>query len=144
RRLVGKAKVVPYAQMLKMELDAGAGKRVVFCVHTEPLLYRDRYLKKYGYGGVKAYGDMNDRERQHSVEAFMNDPNVHVFIGNIRVAGVGLTLTESHEIDMLESDWSPAGNAQAIKRVPRYGQTQNVRGRFITLAKSLDEVVNRI
>lgn len=144
RRLVGKAKAVPYAQMLKMELDAGAGKRVVFCVHTEPLLYVERYLKKYGYGVVKAYGDMNDKDRQSSVERFMNDPNVHVFVGNIRVAGVGLTLTESHEIDMLESDWSPAGNAQAIKRVHRYGQTNSVRARFITLANSLDEVVNSI
>lgn len=144
RRLVGKAKAIPYAQMLKSELDAGAGKRVVFCVHTEPLLYLDRYLKKYGYGVVKAYGDMNDRDRQSSVERFMQDPSVQVFIGNIKVAGVGLTLTESHEIDMLESDWSPAGNAQAIKRVHRYGQTQNVRARFITLAKSLDETVNSI
>lgn len=144
RRLVGKAKAVPYAQMLKMELDAGTGKRVVFCVHTEPLLYVERYLKKYGYGVVKTYGDMNDKDRQSSVERFMNDPNVHVFVGNIRVAGVGLTLTESHEIDMLESDWSPAGNAQAIKRVHRYGQINSVRARFITLANSLDEVVNSI
>lgn len=144
RRLVGKAKAVPYAQMLKMELDAGAGKRVVFCVHTEPLLYVERYLKKYGYGVVKAYGDMNDRDRQSSVERFMTDPDVHVFVGNIRVAGVGLTLVESHEIDMLESDWSPAGNAQAIKRVHRYGQTNSVRARFITLANSLDETVNQI
>lgn len=144
RRLVGKAKAVPYAQMLKMELDAGSGKRVVFCVHTEPLLYVERFLKKYGYGVVKAYGDMNDKDRQRSVEMFMTDPNTHVFIGNIRVAGVGLTLTESHEIDMLESDWSPAGNAQAIKRVHRYGQVNSVRARFITLANSLDETVNNI
>ncbi|MGZ7153875.1 hypothetical protein ACXWOD_10320, partial [Streptococcus pyogenes] len=47
-------------------------------------------------------------------------------------------------IDMLESDWSPAGNAQAIKRVHRYGQTNSVRARFITLANSLDETVNSI
>lgn len=144
RRLVGKAKAVPYAQMLKMELDGGAGKRVVFCVHTEPLLYVERYLKKFGYGVVKAYGDMNDTDRQRSVQMFMENPNTHVFIGNIKVAGVGLTLTESCEIDMLESDWSPAGNAQAIKRVHRYGQRQDVRARFITLANSIDEAVNRI
>ena len=48
------------------------------------------------------------------------------------------------EIDIVESDWSPANNAQAIKRVHRYGQTEEVHGRFITLAKSIDEVVNRI
>lgn len=144
RRLVGKAKAVPYAQMLKDELDCGAGKRVVFCVHTEPLLYVEKYLKKYGYGVVKAYGDTKESDRQRAVDLFMNDPNTHVFLGNVRVAGVGLTLVESHEIDMLESDWSPAGNAQAIKRVHRYGQTNSVRARFITLANSLDETVNGI
>jgi SWI/SNF-related matrix-associated actin-dependent regulator 1 of chromatin subfamily A len=67
-----------------------------------------------------------------------------VFIGNIKAAGVGLTLTASCEIDVLESDWSPAGNAQAIKRVHRIGQTEKVRARFITLANSIDETVNRI
>lgn len=144
RRLVGKAKAVPYAQMLKMELDAGAGKRVVFCVHTEPLLYVQRYLAKYGYNAVIAYGDTPEHARQEAVRSFMEDPNVHVFIGNIKVAGVGLTLTSSSEIDMLESDWTPAGNAQAIKRVHRYGQTEEVRARFITLAKSIDETVNRV
>ena len=144
RRLVGKAKAVAYAEMLRMELDAGAGKRVVFCWHTEPLLHVRNYLQKYGYGAVAVYGSTPEHERQEAVHRFMNDPSCQVFIGNIKVAGTGLTLTESCEIDMLESDWSPAGNAQAIKRVHRYGQTQEVHARFITLANSIDVAVNKI
>ena len=144
RRLVGKAKAVPYAQLLKMELDGGAGKRVVFCVHTEPLLYVRNYLIKHGYRPVVAYGDTPEHERQNAVQSFMEDPSVDVFIGNMKVAGVGLTLTQSSEIDVLESSWSPADNAQAIKRVHRYGQTQDVRARFITLANSIDVAVNRV
>ena len=144
RRLVGKAKAVPYAEMLKGELDAQPTKRVVFCWHTEPLLHVANYLRKYGYGVVTAYGDTRERDRVEAVERFMNDPTVHVFIGNIKVAGTGLTLTASSEIDMLESDWSPAGNAQAIKRVHRYGQQNAVHARFITLANSIDVVVNRV
>lgn len=143
RRLIGKAKAVSYATMLVDELDAGAGKRVVFCVHTEPLLYIANYLAKHGYKAVVAYGDTLERERQEAVRSFMNDPLTSVFIGNIKVAGVGLTLTESSEIDILESDWSPANNAQAIKRVHRYGQKNEVHGRFITLANSLDVAVNK-
>lgn len=143
RRLVGKAKVIPYAQMLRWDLDSGSGKRVVFGIHTEPLLYLQAYLRKHGHEAVVAYGATNETERVEAVQRFMHDPDVKVFIGNIRVAGVGLTLTESCEIDMLESDWSPAGNAQAIKRVHRYGQTQEVSARFITLAGTIDEAVNR-
>lgn len=144
RRLVGKVKAVAYAQMLKWELDAGAAKRVAFFVHTEPLLYVRNYLKKYGYNMVLAYGDTPEHERVEAVRSFMEDKNVHVFGGNMRVAGVGLTLTESSEIDVVESDWSPANNAQAIKRVHRYGQRNEVHARFVTLANSIDEAVNKI
>jgi SNF2 family DNA or RNA helicase len=144
RRLVGKAKAIPYAQMLKHELDSGAGKRVVFCIHTEPLEYLRHQLMKWGYKVVVANGNTSEAERIEAVRQFMNDPDCMVFIGNMRVAGVGLTLTESSDIDIFESDWSPAGNAQAIKRVHRYGQQREVSARFITLAKSIDEAVNRI
>ena len=44
---------------------------------------------------------------------------------------------------MVESDWSPAGNAQALKRVHRYGQENTVQARFITLANSIDVEVNK-
>ena len=143
RRLVGKAKAVPYADLLKMELDCGAGKRVCFFHHTEPLLYVRKHLERYGYGVVCAYGDTPERERVEAVERFQNDPSVQVFLGNIKVAGTGLTLTASCEIDMVESDWSPAGNAQALKRVHRYGQENTVQARFITLANSIDVEVNK-
>ncbi len=144
RRLVGKAKAVAYADMLKMELDSGSGKRVVFCWHTEPLLHVRNYMRKHGYDTVAVYGDTPEHERQDAVHRFVSDPDCKVFVGNIRVAGTGLTLTSSCEIDMLESDWSPAGNAQAIKRVHRYGQSNEVHARFITLANSVDVAVNRV
>lgn len=142
RRLVGKAKAVPYAQMVKDEFDGGATKRVIFCCHTEPLLYVHNYLTKHGYKGVLAYGDTKERDRQQAVHDFMNDPSVDYFAANMFVAGVGLTLTSSSEVDLLESSWSPAPNAQAIKRVHRYGQQKQVHARFITLARSLDVKVN--
>ena len=42
---------------------------------------------------------------------------------------------------MLESDWAPAANAQALNRVHRIGQERQVRARFISLANSIDEHV---
>lgn len=143
RRLVGKAKAAAYAPMLKMELDAGSGKRVAFFTHTEPLLYVKNFLEKYGYRVVTVYGDTPEGKRQEAVRLFMEDPGMTVFLGNMRVAGVGLTLTSASQIDVVESDWTPANNAQAIKRVHRYGQTNEVHARFITLADSIDEAVNK-
>lgn len=145
RRLVGKAKAQPYADMLRLELNGGASiKRVAFFVHTEPLLAVRAQLQKYGYKPVVVYGDTPEKDRQEAVRLFMEDETVGPFLGNMKVAGVGLTLTASSEIDVVESDWTPANNAQAIKRVHRYGQTRDVHARFITLASSIDEAVNRV
>lgn len=144
RRLIGEAKAVPYAHMLMDEIRSGAGKRVVFGIHRDALASVRDLLAKHGVGVVLVNGDTPERDRVAAVKAFQEDDSTHVFIGNIRAAGTGLTLVASCELDVLESDWSPAGNAQAIKRVHRIGQTQNVRGRFITLARSFDTVVNRI
>lgn len=144
RRLVAKAKAIPYVQMLKWEMDSGASKRVIFGIHTEPLKYIQAHMLKSGYDFVLVNGETPEWERQDAVRRFMEDPKCMGFIGNIRVAGVGLTLTESSEIDMFESDWSPAGNAQAIKRIHRYGQRRDVTARFITLARTIDEAVNKI
>lgn len=143
RRLVGKAKGAAYAQLLKMELDSGSSvKRVSFFVHTEPLLFVYNHLIKYGYKPVLVYGDTPESEANRNIELYQNDPTIGPFLCNIRKAGVGLTLTAGAEEDIVESDWVPATNAQAIKRVHRYGQTRGVTARFITLADSIDETVN--
>lgn len=144
RRLVGKAKALPYAQMLKWELDSGAKKRVVFFMHTEPLEYIHGFLTKHGYKSVVINGATGDRQANDALQQYLTDPTCDVILLNIKKGGVGITATIGSDVDMFESDWSPAGNAQAIKRVHRYGQKCEVTARFITLANSIDVPVNRI
>ncbi len=144
RRLIGEAKAVPYAAYLLEELRSGLDKCVVFGVHRLALLNVRDYLWSHGVRAVLINGDTPEAHRQEYMSQFQSDPNCRVLIGNIRAAGVGLTLTASCNIDMLESDWTPAGNAQALKRVHRFTQTRRVRARFITLADSFDQIVNSI
>ncbi len=142
RRLVGEAKAPAYIEMLKEELNDGAGKRVVFGVHVAALRRIREGLSHHGISCTGITGETSERERIAAVDAFQNDPDCRVFVGNIRAAGTGLTLTAASDLDVYESDWSPAGNAQAIMRIHRVGQTKNVHARFITLANSIDVVVN--
>lgn len=145
RRLVGQAKCVPYTKMLIEELRGNGGdKRVVMGIHRDTLRMLQSELTRHGFYAVLVNGDTPEKQRIQAVHDFQNDPDCRVFIGNIRAAGTGLTLTAACELDMLESDWTPAGNAQAIMRVHRIGQERNVTARFITLAESIDEVVNSI
>jgi SWI/SNF-related matrix-associated actin-dependent regulator 1 of chromatin subfamily A len=117
---------------------------VVYGIHIDALTSVRDILVKHGIGAVLVNGQTSEKQREEAVWSFQNDPATRVFIGNMRAAGTGLTLTAACEVDLLESDWAPAPNAQALMRVHRIGQTRKVRGRFITLAKSIDEVVNRI
>jgi SWI/SNF-related matrix-associated actin-dependent regulator of chromatin subfamily A-like protein 1 len=144
RRLIGEAKAIPYGQTLVHELHSGLDKMVVFGVHKRALHLLKDYLLSHNIQAVLINGDTPENHRQAYMRAFQEDADCRVLIGNIRAAGTALTLTASAHIDMLESDWSPAANWQALKRVHRLTQTRSVRARFITLAESFDEVVNGI
>jgi SWI/SNF-related matrix-associated actin-dependent regulator of chromatin subfamily A-like protein 1 len=144
RRLIGEAKAVPYGAMLLGELHGGLDKVVVFGIHRVALTTLRAYLGEHGIQAVLINGDTPEKHREIYIKQFQEDPQCRVFIGNIRAAGVGLTLTAAAALDVLEADWTPAGNAQALKRIHRIGQVRNVRARFVTLARSFDEVVNEI
>lgn len=144
RRLIGEAKALPFAEMLLEQLHGGLEKAVVMGIHKVALAEVRDFLARHRIKAVLVNGDVSEAQRMEAVRAFQNDADCRVFIGNIRAAGVGLTLTAASDIFMLESDWTPAGNAQAIMRVHRLGQSRNVVARFIVLANSFDERVVQI
>jgi SNF2 family DNA or RNA helicase len=145
RRLTGEAKAPAMAELLKEELANGVDKIVVFGLHRRALDIVSDRLGDAGIGCVRLDGQSSESERVESVRAFQGDSDCRVFLGNIRAAGTGITLTAAAEIIVFEPDWSPANNAQALMRVHRLGQTRNVRARFIALANSIDvQVINTL
>jgi len=147
RRLVGEAKSIPYAQMLLDELTTinPTSKVVVFGIHKVALANVRNYL--WEHGGINAVtidGSNTAYQREMLEQAYQNDPTVRVAFCNIKAGGTVLTLTAGHRIDMLETDWVPDNNFQAIKRVHRMTQEFGVLCRIITLADSFDEVVQEI
>jgi len=75
---------------------------------------------------VKVDGSMSKPERQHSVDSFQENEKVKVFVGNIKAAGVGLTLTAGEAVIMNDLSFLPSDHAQAEDRAYRYGQKNNV------------------
>lgn len=142
RRLVGEAKAPAAAALVAEELQNGLDKVVVMAAHRRALLVAREAFDQAGVKSVLLDGTTPERERMEAVRAFTEDADCRVFLGNIRAAGTGLTLTAAAEIVMLESSWTPADNAQAIMRVHRIGQARPVRARFISLADSIDELVS--
>lgn len=141
RRLVGEAKAPAFLNLLLEELKNGLGKVVVFGIHRRALDHLYDGLQRAGIGVVRLDGGTAERDRVAAVEAFQRDDGPSVFLGNIRAAGTGVTLTAAADVIMFEQDWSPAGNAQALMRVHRIGQEKAIRARFVSLAGSIDEHV---
>lgn len=145
RRLLGEAKAAPYAHMLLDDLRiTGMEKHVVMGLHVDALGFIYNFLRKRQINCVLVNGTISDRQADKNVQQFQEDPTCAVFVGNIKSAGLGTDLFAANRLDMLEQDWTPAGNAQAIKRIHRLGQMRPCFVRFVTLARTFDENVNDI
>jgi hypothetical protein len=143
RRLLGEAKAAPYAHMLLDDLRiTGNEKHVVMGIHVDALAFIYNFLRKHNIRCVLVNGTVSDRQADRAIREFQDDPTCTVFLGNIKSAGLGSDLFASSRLDMLESDWTPAGNAQAVKRIHRIGQMRPCFVRFVTLANTFDEKVN--
>lgn len=103
-----------------LELDR---KVIIFTNFTDEL---NELAEYFGKKCVIHNGPMSDKEKQKSVDEFQNNPNVRVFIGNIKSAGVGITLTKANFVIFNSFDWVPGSNEQAEDRAYRIGQNENV------------------
>jgi len=98
-------------------------KVVIFCNFTDSL---NRIVEHFGKSAVKIDGSMSKEHRQHSVDEFQDNPKVKVLVGNIKAAGVGITLTAGEAVIMNDLSFLPSDHSQAEDRCYRYGQKNNV------------------
>lgn len=100
------------------------GEKVVIatCYDEELNILREHY----GDRCVVYNGKMSAKQKDAAQKAFMEDPNVMVFIGQIIAAGVGLTLTVSHVMIFNNISYVFADNMQMCDRIHRIGQTKDV------------------
>jgi SWI/SNF-related matrix-associated actin-dependent regulator 1 of chromatin subfamily A len=99
-------------------------KKVIICCNFTDSL--NKICQHFGKAAVKVDGSMSKPERQHSVDSFQENEKVKVFVGNIKAAGVGLTLTAGEAVIMNDLSFLPSDHAQAEDRAYRYGQKNNV------------------
>ena len=122
RKEVALAKV-PYVLDFVENLLKSIDKLIIFAHHRDVVSALMEGLSTYN--PVKLVGGMSEADKNKSVEKFQNDPSVRIFVGNIRAAGVGLTLTASSTVIFAEIVSVPAQMSQAEDRAARIGSTAN-------------------
>lgn len=115
---------IPKTIELVDDMISQGNKVVIFTCFTEELLTLSEY---YGKNCVVHYGEMNNKDKQASVDRFQKEGGPMVFIGNIISAGVAITLTRSNYMVFNSFDWVPGNIEQAEFRIYRIGQKNNVK-----------------
>lgn len=143
RRYNGCRKIEPVAKLVEEELEAGEYSKVVlFAIHRTVVAELAARLRRFL--PVTVTGATTPQARQKAVDEFQSNPSCRVFIGNIRAAGTAITLTAADQVVMVEQEWVPGDNMQAIKRCHRISQTRPVMVRCVGIADSIDEKISAI
>jgi SWI/SNF-related matrix-associated actin-dependent regulator 1 of chromatin subfamily A len=151
KQLAVKGKIDQIIEWIENFLESGE-KLVVFAVHKKVV---SQLMEKFKHIAVKVDGSVSQKQRQEAVDKFQKDVKTRLFIGNIKAAGVGITLTAASNAAIIEFPWSPGELNQAADRIHRITQTKQVtiwnlvgestiEEKIITLLKKKEKVITKI
>jgi SWI/SNF-related matrix-associated actin-dependent regulator 1 of chromatin subfamily A len=122
RKVIANEKVRQTIEFAENIIEQGK-KVIIFTNFTDTLQLIHNH---FGKQSVYLDGSCNKVQRQYAVDQFQDNEKIKVFVGNLKAAGVGLTLTAAEVVIMNDLSFVPAEHAQAEDRAYRYGQKNNV------------------
>jgi len=122
RQVIAEEKISQTIELAENILEQGK-KVIIFSNFTEPL---KRIHEHFGKMSVYLDGSTSKPSRQKAVDDFQDNDKVKVFCGNIKAAGVGITLTSAEVVIFNDLSFVPSDHSQAEDRAYRYGQKNSV------------------
>jgi SWI/SNF-related matrix-associated actin-dependent regulator of chromatin subfamily A-like protein 1 len=143
RRLLAKTKVKPAVDYVRMLLEGGVDCLSVWGWHVEPLRDVGAALREAGYSIGLIDGSTPQAERDRIIDDFQAG-RIQVFLGQIKAAGIAVTLTRASRAVFLEQSFTASDNEQAADRHHRLGQHSTVQVDTLVLTGTVDEAVAAI
>ncbi|KAK2034132.1 SNF2 family domain-containing protein [Colletotrichum zoysiae] len=106
--------------------DIWTTKSIVFSCWTRTLHLVGMHLERAGVRFAMIDGNCPLSERQRILEKFANDDGLRVLIMTTGTGAFGLNLTCANRVFIVELQWNPSVENQAIARAIRFGQDQKV------------------
>lgn len=127
KRLAARGKMGMVADWINTYLEAEP-KLVVFAHHKDII---EKLKSIYSKSCVVVDGSVPANKRLELRDRFQEDPAIKLFIGNIKAAGTGLTLTAANATLTVELVWTSTAHDQCEDRVHRIGQKRGVTSYYV-------------
>ncbi|SCU85020.1 LANO_0C03114g1_1 [Lachancea nothofagi CBS 11611] len=131
-----------FLHKIKTESD---DKIVLISNYTQTLDLIERMCRTSHYAVVRLDGTMNINKRQKLVDRF-NDPEGQdfIFLLSSKAGGCGINLIGANRLILMDPDWNPAADQQALARVWRDGQKKDCFiYRFISTGSIEEKIYQR-
>ena len=122
RQVIAEEKINNTIELAQNIIDQDK-KVIIFTNFTDTL---NKIADHFGKLAVRLDGSSSKPQRQYAVDEFQTNDKIKVFVGNLKAAGVGLTLTAAEVVIMNDLSFVPSDHSQAEDRAYRYGQKSNV------------------
>ncbi|KAI0549689.1 SNF2 family N-terminal domain-containing protein [Xylaria curta] len=114
------------AVVQNVSLSGPGDKSIVFSYWTSTLDLISQLLGQAKVAYRQVDGRTSYAERSKALKTFREDPGVVVLLMSIGTGAMGLNLTAANKVHIVEPQWNPSVEEQAIARALRMGQTQEV------------------
>ncbi|KAM3453178.1 hypothetical protein MY3296_003941 [Beauveria thailandica] len=132
------------SQLRAVRRDRPNMKSVVFSQFTSFLSLIEPALTRANIKFLRLDGSMAQKARAAVLNQFTDKPGFMVLLISLRAGGVGLNLTSAGRVFMMDPWWSFAVEAQAIDRVHRLGQEDEVQVKRFIVKESVEERMLKI
>jgi DNA repair protein RAD16 len=95
-------------ELHKLRSDNASHKSIIFSQFTTMLQLIEWRLRRAGISTVMLDGSMTPAQRQASINHFMTNVDVEVFLVSLKAGGVALNLTEASRVFIVDPWWNPA------------------------------------
>ncbi|KIW21877.1 uncharacterized protein PV07_12710, partial [Cladophialophora immunda] len=137
------SKMVALAEDLRGAAAAG-DKSIVFSCWTTTLDLIGQHLKAWGITFERIDGEHSVEHRQDVLARFGADPLVPVLIMTTGVGAFGLSIIAANRVFLVEPQWNPSVEAQAIGRTIRIGQQKAVLVTRYVVENSVEEDIRQL
>ena len=90
-------------------------------------------------GAPRITGDTSGAQRQQIIDEFSTDPTATVLVSQIEAGGLGLNLQAAQVVILMEAQFKPSIEWQAIARVHRMGQSRSVMVHRLLARNTIEE-----